>query len=371
MGTSVAFIGAGRVAEHHCKMLGNVDEIGISAICDLREDRGKPLSDRVGAPWYASYREMFERHPEIDVVTIATPSGMHFEHAMEVIEEYGKNVIVEKPTFMTPEQMRQAVAAATAKSLRIFPVFQNRYNKAVDRVRRGIAAGELGDVRLASVRLRWCRPQPYYDRDPWRGTWSHDGGALTNQGVHYIDLMRHLAGEIAEINACCATIDVDIEVEDAVVAAVKFENGALGTIEVTTAARPEDFEASVSIVGSKGLTEIAGIATNELITYSPDETACKDASEVFPIVYGFGHRDLYRDVAKVLAGKGEFPVSYDDAMKTLVLLHSIYRSDEEGGWVDVGESMASSRLGRPNDGVSDLYRTPREPALSGSGKAAK
>lgn len=358
MSIVVALMGAGRVAEHHCKMLDDVEGIEIAAICDLREDRGKPLAEKVGVPWFTNCHEMLEGHPEIDIVTIATPSGMHFEHAIEIIEGHGKNIVVEKPTFMRPEEFRQAIAAADRKGVRIFPVFQNRYNKAVNRVRQGIASNELGDVRIATVRLRWCRPQPYYDRDPWRGTWSHDGGALTNQGVHYIDLLRHLGGEISQVNSVCATLDVDVEVEDTLIANVKFESGALGVIEVTTAARPDDFEASVSIVGSKGLTVISGIATNELVTYSPDSAACQDASEHFPIVYGFGHRGMYRDIIKALKGQGDYPVSYEDAMKSLILLHSLYRSDEEGGWIDVNESSSSERLGRPNEEVSKLYRTP-------------
>ncbi|MDC0033751.1 Gfo/Idh/MocA family oxidoreductase [Alphaproteobacteria bacterium] len=358
MAVNIAFIGAGRVAQHHCNMLRDVAEANITAICDLQPDRGKPLADAANAPWYENYHDMLNNHSEIDVVTIVTPSGMHYEHAMDVISGYGKNIIVEKPTFMHPEQMRGAYAAAAQNGTEIFPVFQNRYNKAVQRVRQALQSGELGDVQMATVRLRWCRPQPYYDRDPWRGTWSHDGGALTNQGVHYIDLLRYLAGDVAQVNAVCATLGVDVEVEDAVVATVKLESGGLGVIEVTTAARPDDFEASISILGTKGLAVIAGEATNHLITFSPDPSACTEASEDFPIIYGFGHKSLYRDVANVLENGGQFPVSFDDALNTLVFLHSIYRSDEEGGWIDVAESNSSSRLGRPNETVSDLYRTP-------------
>jgi UDP-N-acetyl-2-amino-2-deoxyglucuronate dehydrogenase len=354
----VAFVGAGRVAQHHCKMLSEVREVELIAISDLRADRGKPLADQYSVPWYENYHEMFAKHPDIDLVTVATPSGMHFEHAKEIIERYSKSIIVEKPTFMTPLQMKDAYEIADRHGVKIFPVYQNRYNKAVDRVRHAVRSGELGKIQMASVRMRWCRQQAYYDRDPWRGTWSHDGGALTNQGVHYIDLLRHLGGEIDLVDARMATLGVEVEVEDTVAATFRFKDGGLGVIEVTTAARPRDFEASISLVGSKGMAVISGEATNHLIEFTPDPDACSKSSEDFPIIYGFGHREMYRDIANVLIRGTEPPVTLQDGMQTLEFLHGLYCSAESGKAVSVGDGFCSTRLGRPNEAVSTLYRTP-------------
>jgi len=354
----VAFIGAGRVTTHHCKMLAEVKEMALAAVCDLIEERGRPLAEQYGVPWFDNYHRMLTEVPDIDVVTIATPSGMHYEHASDVIGRYRKNIVVEKPTFMRPDQMRRAYALAAEKGCKIFPVYQNRYNRAVRCVRRAVERGELGDVRMASARVRWCRPQRYYDRDPWRGTWSHDGGALTNQGVHYIDILRHLGGEVKRVNAIAATLGVEVEVEDTITAVFEFEAGGMGVIEITTAARPDDFEASVSIVGSKGLAVVSGEATNKLITFSPDPDRCETESEEFEIVYGYGHREMYRDIVGVLNRGAEPPVSFEDGMRTLALLHGIYRSAEVGDWVDISEDNQSERLGRPDDAISNLYRTP-------------
>ena len=115
-----------------------------------------------------------------------------------------------------------------------------------------------------NIQVRWHRPKRYYELAKWRGTYSHDGGALTNQGIHHIDLMRYFGGEIKRVNCQMCTYNIDIEVENAAVSTFIFESGALGSMEITTAAYPDDFEASISIVGSKGLAKIGGLAVNEL-----------------------------------------------------------------------------------------------------------
>lgn len=354
----VAVIGCGRISGHHCRSIGAVPGISLAALCDLVESKAQAYGDEFGIPVYTDYREMLSEHPDISMVVIATPSGMHFEHAREVLERWGKNVVVEKPTFMRPGQLEEAYGLARRLGLQVFPVFQNRYNKAVRRVRAAIGSGELGDIRIVSVRTRWCRPQRYYDLAPWRGTFSHDGGALTNQGIHHIDLLRHLGGEVVRVNATMRTLGAEIEVEDTVVATFTFAGDAVGNLEVTTAARPDDFEASLSIVGSKGLAQIGGIAVNELQVFTPDPAACAANSEDFSgSVYGFGHQALYRDIARQFDGGAPYPVSQEDAAGTIGLLHAFYRSDEAGGWVDVKSNAESVRLGRPGEAVSDLYRT--------------
>ncbi len=361
---NVALIGCGRIAGRHCRAIASLEGVELAAVCDLDEEKGRAYADEFGVPCFTNYHRMFKDVPEIDAAAVITPSGMHFEHGMEIMELYAKHLIMEKPTFMRPGQLDQAYAAADRLGLNIFPVFQNRYNKAVRRVKQALDSGELGDIRIVSVRVRWCRPQRYYDMAPWRGTFSHDGGALSNQGIHHVDLLRHLGGEVKRVNAVMRTLGADIEVEDTVVATLVYESGAVGNVEVTTAARPDDFEASLSIVGSKGLAQIGGIAVNELQTFTPDAQACAANSEDFVgvkglgAVYGFGHTEMYRDMIAFF-GKGvPYPVDRHDCLGTLKLLHAFYRSDESGDWAEVDSPQQSSRLGSANDGVSKLYRTP-------------
>jgi predicted dehydrogenase len=366
MNLKVALIGCGRIAGHHCASIAATDGVELAAVCDLEMAKAEAYGAEFGVPAYVDYRHMFDAHPDIDIAAVITPSGMHSEHVLEVIGEYGKHAIVEKPTFMRPEQMTKAYQAADAAGREIFPVFQNRYNKAVHRVRLGLADGELGDIRIVSVRVRWCRPQRYYDMAPWRGTFSHDGGALTNQSIHHVDLLRHLGGEVKEVNATMRTLGADIEVEDTVVATMRYDNGGVGVLEATTAARPDDFEASLSIVGSKGLAQIGGIAVNELQIFTPDPGACAVNSEDFKgikghgAVYGFGHTEMYADIVRHFAGGATYPVSREDCRATLKLLHAFYRSDEAGNWVTVDSEAQSERLGRVNEEISNLYRTPKQ-----------
>jgi UDP-N-acetyl-2-amino-2-deoxyglucuronate dehydrogenase len=360
----VALIGCGRVAGHHAKSIAEADGVRLAAVCDLVEERAAAYAEAHGVPAFVNYHDMLSSMPEVDIVSIITPSGMHCEHALDVIERYGRHVIVEKPTFMHPAQLDRTLDAAAAAGVRVFPVFQNRYNKAVRRVKKALDSGELGEIRTVSVRLRWCRPQRYYDLAPWRGTFSHDGGALTNQTIHHVDLLRHLGGEVARVNATMRTLGANIEVEDTTVATIEYAGGAVGALESTTAARPDDFEASISLVCSEGLAQIGGIAVNELQIFTPAPDECAANSEEFlgieghGAVYGYGHTAMYADVQADLAGGTPYPVSADDCGRTLALLHAFYASDEAGDWVPADGSAVSARLGRPDDAISDLYRTP-------------
>lgn len=353
-----AVIGCGRIAGHHCRSIAGVEGIRLAAVCDLVPDKARAWSDEFAVPWYTNYHRMLDSHPEVDIVAVITPSGMHAEHALDVMRRHGKHVIIEKPTFMRPGQLDEAFAVADACGVKIFPVFQNRYNHAVQRVKRALADGELGDIRIMGVRVRWCRPDRYYNLAPWRGTFGHDGGALTNQGVHHVDLLRYLGGEVARVNATMRTLGAAIEVEDTVVATFAYDTGAVGSLEVTTAARPDDFEASLSIVGSKGMAQIGGIAVNELQVFTPDPAACTAHSEDFSnCVYGNGHAAMYRDIAAFFLHGRPYPVSRQDCRATLALLHAFYRSDEAGAWIDVASNGESTRLGRPDEAIAALYRT--------------
>jgi predicted dehydrogenase len=354
-----AIVGCGRIAERHIDAIFTTPNTKLVAVCDLNEVRAKEKAALAAAPYYVNYRDMLEKHPDIDVVIILTPSGMHYEHVCEILQYYGKHILIEKPMVLTVEQGAQLSEIAAKLHLYIFPVYQNRFNRAVQRVKTAITtSNELGKVQVGTVRVRWCRPQRYYDMSPWRGTWSMDGGALTNQGIHYIDLLRYLCGDVKRVHAKLSTLGASIEVEDTGVAILEFESGALGVIEIMTSARPDDFEASVSCVCDKGLAVISGIATNELTTFSPDPTETSVHSEIFKTVYGNGHNQIIQGVTDCLLNNKPPAIEFNDGLKTIQLLHAIYASDECDGWVTV-DGAKSIRLGSPNDTIAKLYRLPQ------------
>lgn len=353
----IAVIGCGRVAGHHCSSIAEVDGIELSAVCDLAEDKSSSYGKIFNVPFFTSYHKMLQDLPQINTVAIVTPSGMHFEHAIEIMSRYKKNIIVEKPTFLKPSQLSAAYQLAQKEQLHIFPVFQNRYNCAVQRVKKALKDGELGAIRIIAVRVRWCRPQRYYDLSPWRGTYAQDGGALTNQGIHHVDLLRYLGGDVKQVKATMRTLGADIEVEDTIVATMVYDTKAVGVLEVTTSARPDDFEASISLVCEKGLAQIGGIAVNELQIFTPDPAACVANSEDFSgNVYGHGHGDMYRDIAAFLMKGVSYPVGRQDCLNTIKLLHSFYRSDEQGRDVVVDSEEESTRLGKSDEKLASLYR---------------
>jgi UDP-N-acetyl-2-amino-2-deoxyglucuronate dehydrogenase len=355
----MAVIGCGRIAGHHCRRVAGLPGARVAAVCDLIEEKAATLAKEIGVPHFTNYNRMLDALPEINVVVIATPSGMHAEHAQDVLRRHRRHVVVEKPTFMRPSQLRSTFALADELGLEVFPVFQNRHNRAVRRVHQAIRDDELGALRIMAVRVRWCRPQRYYELAAWRGTFAQDGGALANQGIHHVDLLRYLGGEVQGVNATMRTLGARIEVEDAVVATMTYRTGAVGVLEVTTAARPQDFEASLSLVCEKGLAQIGGIAVNELQIFTPDPAACAEWSEDFSgNIYGSGHTEVYRQIVAFFEKGEPFSIDRRDCLGTLNLLHAFYRSDETGGWTDTENSAESTRLGKPDEKLAQLYRTP-------------
>ena len=291
---------------------------------------------------------MLNKHKEIDVVSIITPSGMHYEHGIEIIKNFKKHLVIEKPIVMRPSDGEKLLLEARRNNLYVFPSHQYRFNKCVQRIKKGLLNNELGKPFLATVRMRWCRTQNYYDKDEWRGTYANDGGCFTNQGIHHLDLLRYLCGEVKKVNTIMRTFGSKIEVEDTGLVNLEFENGAIGNIEITTAARPEDFESSLSILGSKGMAMLGGWATDKLLTYSPDRSQEEVSSESFSSAYGNGHINIYKGVYNKLSGNGPEAISLEDALLSIKFLHAIYISNENNNWVDVNTKQESKKLGIKN-----------------------
>lgn len=354
-----AIIGCGRVAGNHLRAITSLPGAQLVAVCDLVAERAQAYSKEFGVPWYSDYHTMLQRE-EADVVNIITPSGMHPTHAIDVMKTYRKHVVIEKPMAMRLADIGALRTAAEIAGVKIFPVYQNRYNKAVAGVRTALAGGALGKIALVSMRLHWCRPQRYYNLSPWRGTWSMDGGAFTNQGIHYLDLLLHLNGDVDWLCSRTATQLVNVEVEDTGVAVLNFANGALGTVESTTTHRPDDKEASITILGENGNCTLAGLASNRLTSWSPDPALCAAVSEEIPNAYGFGHNPFLADVVHDLSGGPRHPISFEDGTRAIALLNALYRSAEDAAPVALRDQPASKRFGRHDEKLFNMYVAPSQ-----------
>jgi predicted dehydrogenase len=241
--------------------------------------------------------------------------------------------------------------ACDEAGVKLFVVKQNRFNVPVVKAREALVAGRFGRLILGTVRVRWCRDQAYYDQDKWRGTWAYDGGVLANQASHHVDMLEWFFGEVISVHARAITALANIEAEDTAVATLKFRNGALGIIEATTAARPRDIEGSLSILGEKGMVEIAGFAVNQIRhwCFVDELPSDKDVLEKFsvnpPNVYGFGHQAYYQHVIDCLVHQHAALVDGIEGRKSLELISALYESIETGEEVPLQFTPRLCRLG--------------------------
>ena len=347
-----AIVGCGRIAKRHSDLLGDgqISDAKLVAVADMKVERAHAIAEAKEVSAYGDMHEMMIKEKP-DVVTVLTESGLHAQHVIE-LAPYGADIVVEKPMALTLEDADKMIETCDRHGVRLFVVKQNRFNVPVVELRKALEAGRFGKLVLGTVRVRWCRPQAYYDQDSWRGTWAYDGGVLTNQASHHIDLLEWMMGDVESVFAKSTTALVDIEAEDTAIVTLKFKNGALGIIEATTAVRPKDLEGSISILGETGAIEIAGFAVNEMKHWNFSEALPGD-DDVFekfsvnpPNVYGFGHQAYYEHVVDCIQNKKQALVDGLQGRKSLELINAIYESIETGKEVFLRFNPYMSRLGR-------------------------
>jgi UDP-N-acetyl-2-amino-2-deoxyglucuronate dehydrogenase len=287
----------------------------------------------------------------IDVVSVLTESGNHAKNCIE-LARYGAHIVVEKPMALQLDDAKKMIRACEENNVRLFIVKQNRFNLPVLALRDAIDSGRFGKLIMGTVRVRWCRDQNYYDESDWRGTWAMDGGVLTNQASHHIDLLEWMLGEAESVYAKGGTFLANIEAEDTAVVVVKFKSGAIGIIEATTAMRPKDLEGSLSIIGEFGAVEIGGFAVNEMKHWNfvnenkDDEDVRKNCSTNPPNVYGFGHKEYYDHVVDCLINNKPQLVDGKEGLKSLELINAIYESIETSKEVKLGAKLHNTKLGK-------------------------
>jgi predicted dehydrogenase len=321
----------------------------LVAVCDPDRARADAIAAKFGVPAHDDM-DGFLARKDIDAVAVLTPSGLHPQHVIACARA-GKHVVVEKPMALRLQDADDMIRACDEAGVKLFIVKQNRFNVPVVKAREALDAGRFGKLILGTVRVRWCRDQAYYDQDAWRGTWAYDGGVLTNQASHHVDMLEWFFGDVVSVHARAITALAKIETEDTAVATLKFRNGALGIIEATTAARPTDVEGSLSILGEKGMVEIAGFAVNQIRhwRFVDEIPADKEVIEKFsvnpPNVYGFGHQAYYQHVVDCLANQSAALVDGLEGRKSLELITALYESIETGEEVTLHFTPKLSRLG--------------------------
>jgi UDP-N-acetyl-2-amino-2-deoxyglucuronate dehydrogenase len=346
-----AILGCGRIAKRHADLLasGEIKGATLVAVCDTHPAAADAFAKSYKVPATYDIPTLLAR-ADVDVVSILTPSGMHAEHTIAAAKA-GKHVVVEKPMALRLDDADAMIRACDEAGVKMFVVKQNRFNVPIVKAREALLEGRFGRLVLGTVRVRWCRPQAYYDQASWRGKWNMDGGVLSNQASHHVDMLEWFMGDVDNVHARAMTALVNIEAEDTAVATLQFRNGALGIIEATTATRPKDVEGSLSILGENGMVEIGGFAMNEVRHWMfkdpqpADDEVRQRYSVNPPNVYGFGHHAYYEHVMACLEGSGPALVAGLEGRKSLELITALYESVETGKTVNLRFKPTLSRLG--------------------------
>ncbi|WP_165046349.1 Gfo/Idh/MocA family protein [Adlercreutzia sp. ZJ138] len=336
-----ALIGCGRIAVNHIKALVN-NKLDLVAMCDIDESKFDIMLEKAGcgsfpeAERYADYKQMLADHPEINLVAIATESGKHARIALDCIDA-GKHLIIEKPMAMSMADADEIIRRADEKGVKVSACHQNRFNVAVQQLRQALEAGRFGRLSHGTIHVRWNRGRGYYDQAPWRGTWEQDGGTLMNQCIHGIDLLRWMMGDdVVEVYGTTRQRFHDyLEAEDVGVAVVKFENGAVGTIEGTSNVYPKNLEETLYLFGENGTVKIGGTSTNNIDVWDfADETeedqVNKGLVEQTSNVYGNGHTLLYADVIDAIENDRAPFVDAVAGRNALEMVLAIYKSQKTG-----------------------------------------
>ena len=335
-----ALIGCGRISTNHIKAALN-NKLEIVAVCDIVPDHMENVLAKHGLETdasikrYTDYKQMITENV-IELVSIATESGLHAEIACHCIEQR-IHVIIEKPIAMSLKDADRIIALSEKEHVKVAACHQNRFNIAVQRMRTALEAGRFGKLSHGSIHVRWNRNQEYYAQAPWRGTWAQDGGALMNQCIHGIDLLRWTFGdEVEEVyGQTRQQFHHYLEAEDVGMAVVKFKNGAIATIEGTTNVYPQNLEETLYVFGEKGTVKIGGKSTNNIDVWDfEDETETdkrnKGLQEATSNVYGNGHTSLFADMIDAIKNDRKPYVDAYAGRNALEMILAIYKSQKTG-----------------------------------------
>ena len=329
-----ALVGCGRISANHFDAIAaHAARAELVDVCDVDPAALAAAVQRTGARGHAELTSMLAA-TTADCVILTTPSGLHPAQAIEIAKT-GRDVMTEKPMATRWSDGLAMVRACDEAGVRLFVVKQNRRNRTLQLLKRAVEAGRFGRLYTVAVNVFWTRPQAYYDSAAWRGTWEFDGGAFMNQASHYIDLLDWIVGPVESVMAYTGTLARHIEVEDTGVAALRWRNGAMGTVNVTMLTWPKNLEGSITLLGEKGSVRIGGVAVNKIEHWAFDTPHAMDretdeASYQTSSVYGFGHPLYYDNVINTLRGQAQPETDGREGLKSLELLIAMYLSARDG-----------------------------------------
>ncbi len=339
MSLKYALIGCGSISQNHIAAAIN-NGFEIVALSDVVQENAYDKIGRFNLPdsvkVYCDYKAVLDNE-HIDLVTVATSSGSHARIAMDCID-CGCNVIIEKPIALSLQDADSIIRKAKKKNVKVCACHQNRFNPSIQKIKQAVEAGRFGRLFHGAAHIRWNRGESYYKQSPWRGTWEHDGGALMNQCIHNIDILRWIMGnEITEVTGVADNLNHGyIEAEDIGIALIKFANGSYGIVEGTTNIYPRNLEETLYIFGERGTVKAAGKSVNIIEEWlfadsleSPDEIKAEFGDNP-PNEYGYAHSPLYADMVDAIENDRPPYITAEDGRRAIELVLAIYKSAAEG-----------------------------------------
>lgn len=324
-----AIVGCGRIAQRHAEHIQRIAR--VVAVCDIVPEHAEALAEKTGARAYTSLDALLASEPDVDVVSVCTPNGLHAEHAILALHA-GRHVLCEKPMAISVHDCGEMIRAAERANRRLFAVKQNRFNPPVAAVKDAIDQGKLGRIYSIQLSCFWNRTPDYY-ADSWKGTMALDGGTLFTQFSHFIDLLYWMIGDVRHVRAFGANFAHAgiIEFEDSGVVLLEFYSGALGTINYSVNSYAHNMEGSLTVLAERGTVKIGGQYLNRLDYQEIEGFAIADLPPGnAPNSYGTyqgsmsNHDKVYENVVDVLRHGGSISANAFDAFKTVEIIDRIY-----------------------------------------------
>ena len=326
-----AVIGQGHIGKRHAEMVRRNPETELVAVCDVLSADMLGLADLKGKI-YTSVDELLKAHPDVEVINVCSPNGLHAEHALKVLDA-GKHVVVEKPMALHRQDCEQIISKALQKHKQVFCVMQNRYSPPSVWLKEIVDKKIIGDIYMVQLNCYWNRDDRYYKKDSWKGKQDLDGGTLFTQFSHWIDLLYWMFGDITDIQAKFADFNHAslTEFEDSGFVAFRFVNGGMGSINYSTAVWDKNLESSITIVGSKGSVKVGGqymdkVEYCHIKDYKLPELAPTAPANDYGAYKGSAnnHHFLIENVVDAIKGRKMITTNALEGLKVVDIIERIY-----------------------------------------------